>query len=129
VVRSCQPGVQLAQDSGEFVLLSRILVSLVAAFLIVIPWSERYGMLDNFPHGQDTEFSLLAFLIFLGLMLLLARSCTRFLGALMTWCEALSTLLLNDPLLLPAIHPLPRGESHEHPPGVSQPAFNLPLQI
>jgi len=105
-------------------------VWLVAALLAVIPWSERYSMLDNFPHGQDTEFGLLAFLVFLGLMLLLARSCTTFLGVLIQWCEALSLLLRSGCTMLRVIQlPSPRAAGHEYPPGASLAAFILPLKI
>ena len=111
-------------------LLSRVLVWLVAAILLVIPWSERYSMLDNFPHGQDTEFSVLAFLIFIGLMLLLARSCTSFLSTLMTWCEALSAFVHSGWSLLRAFQLcLTLTTGPQHPPDTSPGAFNLPLQI
>lgn len=56
-----------------FLLLSRVLLLLVAILLAVIPWTERYCSLDNFPQGQDFETNLLAFLALAGLMLLLAH--------------------------------------------------------
>jgi hypothetical protein len=45
---------------------------LVVLLLTVAPWTEHFGTFDNFPHGQDFELSLLAFLALLCLVLLLA---------------------------------------------------------
>ena len=50
---------RIAGGSNEalpaFVLMSRVVLALMGLLLVVMPWSERYSMLDNFPHGQDTE--------------------------------------------------------------------------
>jgi hypothetical protein len=131
VIGRRQHEADLTPDSGSFALLSRVLLSLVGLLLVVTPWSERYSMLDNFPHGQDTEFSILAFFVFLGLMLLLARSCRSLLGTLMKWCKALFTSVHSGSLVLPYLPLSLAGiAAHEHPPGISQTgAFNLPLQI
>jgi hypothetical protein len=131
LVRSFKrPAARRKQDSGRFLLLSRVFVWLVALLLAVIPWSERYSMLDNFPHGQDTEFSILAFLIFLGLMLLLARSRTSILGALIRWHEAVSALVGSGCTLIRAIElSLPLEYGPEHAPGPPLAAFDIPLQI
>ena len=51
---------------------SRVLMGLIALLLAVAPWTEHFGTFDNFPHGQDFELSVLAFLALLCLVLLLA---------------------------------------------------------
>lgn len=117
-------------DPGHFVLLSRVLLWLVAVLLAVMPWSERYSMLDNFPHGQDTEFTLLAFLIFLGLMLLLAHSSMSIMGALIKWRKSVSAWVSSGCTLPHAIElSLSLEYGPEHPPGSSHAAFSIPLQI
>ena len=60
-----------------FVVMSRVVIALMSLLLLMMPFSEQYRMLDNFPHGQDTELSLLAFLMILGLSLLFARSSNK----------------------------------------------------
>ena len=125
-----RPGASPRQDPGHFLLFSRVFVWLVALLLAAIPWSERYSMLDNFPRGQDTEFSLLAFLLFLGLMLLLARSRTSILGALIKWCESVSALARSGCTVVHAIaFSLPLKYGPEHAPGPPLAAFDIPLQI
>ena len=124
-----RPGASPQQDPGHFLLFSRVFVWLVALLLAVIPWSERYSMLDNFPRGQDTEFSLLAFLLFLGLMLLLARSRTSILGALIKWCESVSVLARSGRTVLHAIALSLPLEYGPEPPGPPLAAFDIPLQI
>jgi len=105
-------------------------VWLVALLLAVIPWSERYSLLDNFPQGQDTEFSILAFLVFLGLMLLLARRRTSILGALIKWCELVSALARSGCAVVHAFAiSLPLEYGPEHAPGPPLAAFSLPLLI
>lgn len=47
-------------------------MGLISVLLVVSPWTEHFGTFDNFPHGQDFELSLLAFLALLCLVLLLA---------------------------------------------------------
>jgi len=68
--------------SRLFLLSSRLLLGLIAGLLAVIPWSECYCALDNFPNGQDFETNLLAFLALLGLILLLVQLCRNGLSAL-----------------------------------------------
>jgi hypothetical protein len=114
----------------RFLLLSRVLLLLVGLLLVIIPWSERYCALDNFPRGQDLETNLLAFLALVGLMLLLAHLFRQSLAAVFSiryWISRLSF-----------------GRSHAHPPDPASfatvahrarlpsplvGAFNLPLQI
>src|SRR4051812_43885207 len=67
-----------------FLSLSRVLLSLVGCLLFLIPWSERYCFLDNFPHGQDFETNLLAFFALAGLMLLVAHLCQQSVAAFLT---------------------------------------------
>jgi len=124
-----RPGASPRQDPGHFLLFSRVFVWLVALLLAAIPWSERYSMLDNFPRGQDTEFSLLAFLLFFGLMLLLARSRTSILGALIKWCESVSVLVRSGCTVVHAIALSLPLEYGPEPPGPPVAAFNIPLQI
>ena len=60
------------QFSRSLLAGSRVLMCLFALLLAVAPWTEHFGTFDNFPHGQDFELSLLAFLALLCLVLLLA---------------------------------------------------------
>jgi hypothetical protein len=103
----------------------------MAFLLLVSPWTEGYRLLDNFPHGQDSELSLLALLTFLGLVLLLARACTRNVCTLLNVGSWLSSVfqtffcMLADPpaaAALPLRHIPPLGR-------VSAGSFNIPLQI
>src|SRR6185312_15254798 len=70
------------RPTRQFLSLSRLLLALVGALLAAIPWSERYGGLDNFPQGQDLETNILAFLALIGLMLLVAHLCRQGVAAL-----------------------------------------------
>jgi hypothetical protein len=105
---------------------------LMVTLLVVGPWTEHYGTFDNFPHGQDFELSLFAFLALLCLILLLAQLRKQWLKDPPTvrddweWC-----LMFNPPVAVPETlqeriallsHSPPRGS---HSPG----AHNLPLQI
>jgi hypothetical protein len=103
----------------------------MALLLLVSPWTEGYRLLDNFPHGQDSEVSLLALLVFLGLALLLARACNRSVCTLLNlgcWFSSVFQdflCLLPDPQLGPAlslryIPPLQRASAG---------SFSVPLQI
>ena len=109
---------------------SRVLMCLIALLLAVAPWTEHFGTFDNFPHGQDFELSLLAFLALLCLVLLLAVLRKRGLkdifavrawGPLVVWEPggrpkpgfAWTTNACNSPPL----------------PSPSLGTFNLPLQI
>ena len=114
-----------------FLLLSRLLLLLVGILIAIIPWSERYCALDNFPVGQDFETNLLAFLAFVGLMLLLAHLCRQGLVALFCIRHWISRLdLRRSPE-----HPYALGSytvTRAHRPPLPSPppaAFNLPLQI
>lgn len=74
--RAARPGKARTQQADRFLrsLLagSRVVMCLIALLLAVAPWTEHFGTFDNFPHGQDFELSLLAFLALLCLVLLLA---------------------------------------------------------
>lgn len=48
-------------------------MGMMAALLVIAPWTEHYRTFDNFPHGQDVELSVLAFLAFVSLVLVLAQ--------------------------------------------------------
>jgi hypothetical protein len=117
--------------SRVFLLSSRVLLSLVAALIAVIPWSERYCALDNFPMGQDFETNLLAFLALLGLILLLAHLCRQGLAALFSSRYWTASFRSNRPH--PTAHALSghaRSLTHRIPlPSSLSAAFNLPLQI
>jgi len=65
-----------------FLFLSRTLLFLVGVLLAIIPCTESYCALDNFPQGQDFETNLLAFLALVGLMLLVAHLCRQGIAAL-----------------------------------------------
>jgi hypothetical protein len=74
VTRGCRTdGAKSEGFSRGLVTASRVLMGLIAALLVVAPWTEHYGTFDNFPRGGDVELSLLAFLGFLCLVLLLAQ--------------------------------------------------------
>jgi hypothetical protein len=113
-----------------FLLLSRVLLLLVGLLLVVIPWSERYCALDNFPKGQDFETNLLAFLALLGLMLLVAHLWRQSLAALFSiryWISRLNFSRLHS-----HAHDLASFATTTHRARLPSPllaAFNLPLQI
>jgi hypothetical protein len=111
-----------------FLLCSRVLLLLVGLLIAIIPWSERYCTLDNFPQGQDFETNLLAFLAIAGLMLLLAHLCEQAVAVLFSLRCRVSGLCseIRQPGLA-GIFPLP---SHRVPlPRPLAAACNLPLQI
>ncbi len=114
-----------------FVLMSRILVLLMALLLAIIPWSERYSGLDNFPQGQDTELNLLAFFVLLGLILLFAHSLRKGLSALFLLRYFLSAIVqLAHSLVSDSRHDVALDVPHSPPlPSLCLSAFNLPLQI
>jgi hypothetical protein len=111
--------------------ISRILVSLIALLLLVTPWTEGYRLLDNFPRGQDSEVHLLALLAFLGLVLLLARSCKRSVCTVLLVTDLLPSLLHGVLRMLPDLQRGPAVSIHHVPPlpSPSLASFNLPLQI
>lgn len=119
-------------NSSAFILMGcRFLIFAISLTLAFIPWSEHYSRLDNFPRGQDSEFSLLASFVILGIILLLLRSGKRRLRSLLV----VRYLLLS--IMLPAVY-LISGSSHvrlltdpHHPPrsASSLDRFNIPLQI
>lgn len=105
---------------------------LMVGLLSVAPWTEHYGTFDNFPHGQDFELSLLAFLALLCLILLLAQMRRQRLKAPPAvrddweWC-----LICEPPVATPGgLQKRIARVSHSPPPG-GHPlgAYNLPLQI
>ena len=111
--------------SRHFILASRLLISLFTLLLVATPWTEGYRLLDNFPRSQDSELNLLALVAFLGLILLLTRSCRKKIRALVTIGHWLATILRQVPALRPGMLPLDQPALAESPPG----AFNLPLLI
>jgi hypothetical protein len=130
---SSTSGAKIEGFSRSLAVASRVMMGLIALLLVVAPWTEHYGTFDNFPHGQDFELSLLAFLGFLCLVLLLALLSKQRLtsdpaGQDDDWEYRLN---LEPPAATREslrartarmIHSPPRGSP---PPG----AYNLPLQI
>ncbi|HEX3570013.1 MAG TPA: hypothetical protein VHU44_04255 [Acidobacteriaceae bacterium] len=114
-----------------FLLLSRMLLLLVGLLLVVIPWSERYCALDNFPQGQDLETNLLAFLALFGLMLLVAHLFRQSLAALFIVQHWISRLTFSSRHAAPyALARFAASSRHRAPPPSPLSAlFNLPLQI
>lgn len=118
----------LDDDSPAFILVSRILVALITLLLAIIPWSERYSNLDTFPHSQDTELNLLAFLLILGLVLLIVRSGKKrlqtFIRVLLVWVRFAMSLMRESlrGWVLTDAHPPPI-------PASSLDRYNFPLQI
>ncbi|HKO11884.1 MAG TPA: hypothetical protein VJV22_07950 [Acidobacteriaceae bacterium] len=112
----------LDEPTPAFILMSRILLGMIALLLIIIPWSERYSALDSFPHGHDTELSLLTFFAIFGLILLFVRAAKKQLRKLL----AVRYLLLSIiPLAVSLTPNCPRPPL----PGSSLEMYNLPLQI
>jgi hypothetical protein len=118
--------------SQSLVVASRVLMSLIVALLFVAPWTERYGTFDNFPHGQDFELSLFAFLALACLVLLLAQLRKQRLEDPPAvrddweWC-----LICGLSIAMPDALPKRIAQVSHSPPGGSPPpgAYNLPLQI
>lgn len=109
---------------------SRVLMCLIALLLAVAPWTEYFGTFDNFPHGQDLELSLLAFLALVCLVLLLA----------LRWKQGLKDIFSVSSERWPVIWKLGRipergsariADACHSPPLRSgrSAAYNLPLQI
>jgi len=121
----------LDEVSPGFILLSRILIALMTLLLAVIPWSERYSMMDNFPHGQDTELNLLAFFVILGLILLFVRSRKKGLSALFAIRYFLLSIIRFALSFVPdSLHGVISAVPHSPPlPSPSLGIYNLPLQI
>lgn len=118
-------------DEAPFILISRILVVLITLLLAVIPWSERYSILDSFPHSQDTEFNLLACFVILGLILLIARSGRKRLRTLLAFRHVLLSIVRPAVSLVPRSgHGLLLTNADDPPlPRSSLDLYNLPLQI
>jgi hypothetical protein len=94
VSRRRQIGSRNAQDATpRFIALSRVLIALIGLLLLATPWTEGYRLLDNFPRGQDSEVHLLALLVFLGLVLLLARSRTQSVAVILSVASWISAIL------------------------------------
>jgi hypothetical protein len=121
----------LDDASPAFVRMSRILVTLITFLLAVIPWSEQYSMLDNFPHGQDTELNLLAFFLILGVILLFARSRTKGISVLFALCYLFFSMLrVALSSLAESLGGVVSAILHSPPlPSTSLNSYNLPLQI
>lgn len=126
--RNQTSGAALDDDSPAFIVVSRILVVLITVLLAIIPWSERYSNLDTFPHSQDTELNLLAFLLILGLVLLIVRSGKKRLRAF------IRVLLARVRTAMSPTRESRRGLVFwdAHPPPLTASSldrYNLPLQI
>jgi hypothetical protein len=129
---SSASGAKIERFSKSLAVASRLLMCLMVALLSVAPWTEHYGTFDNFPHGQDFELSLFAFLALLCLMLLLALLRKQRLKDPpdvrddWEWC-----LICEPRFAMPdALRKLVARVSHsppcgDHPLG----SYNLPLQI
>jgi len=115
----------------RFIALSRALIGLIGLLLLATPWTEGYRLLDNFPRGQDSEVHLLALLVFLGLVLLLARSRTLSVSNFLSVDSWLSTVLQHilriffgfERTLIASVRHIPPL------PDSSPAAFASPLQI
>ena len=124
-------GARLDEASPVFVLTSRMLLGVIALLLAVIPWTEQFSTLDNFPHGHDTELSLLTFFVLLGLILLFVRSARKQVSSILALRYALLSIL---PAGLTMTAARRHGEGlkephHPPPPACTLNLYNLPLQI
>lgn len=119
----------LNEASPAFVLISRVLIVLITLLLAVIPWSERYSLLDSFPHGQDTELNLLAFLVILGLILLILRASRKQLRTSFAFKRALLTITQPAPSPIRDSHHGVVITDADHPPHPGSSLYNLPLLI
>lgn len=102
---------------------------LITALLVVIPWSERYSLLDSFPHGQDTELNLLAFLVILGLILLILHASRKQLRTFFAFKHVLLTIIRPALSLIRDFHHGPVQQDAGRPPHPGSSLYNLPLQI
>ena len=123
-------GARLDEASPAFVLMSRILLGAIALLLVIIPWTERYSTLDNFPHGHDTELSLLGFFVLLGLLLLFVRSARKQIRSLLALRYALLSMLPAGPTTADRQHGAGLTDTH-HPPLAASTLdlYTPPLQI
>jgi hypothetical protein len=121
----------LDKASPGFILMARLLIGLIALLLVVIPWSERYSLLDNFPHGQDTELNLLALVVVLGLILLIVRSSARRVRRVLAFRSVAMSMVRRVLGALPETrHARDRTEGTSPPlPASPGDTYNLPLQI
>ena len=108
-------------------LVSRLLLSIVALVLAIMPFSERMLTFDHFLRGgQDFELSLLATLAALCLILLLAHLCRESIAQSLARLLHLRFVSGQPPLArllhLAGVGPLPAS-------GAPPPCFRLPLQI
>lgn len=76
--------------------LSRLFVVSIGLLIAVIPLSERYCRLDNFPKGQDFETNLVALLAVFGLMLLFAHICRQAFAGLLSVLARTSFFISNE---------------------------------
>lgn len=108
---------------------SRVLMCLIAVLLAVAPWTEHFGTFDNFPHGQDFELSLLAFLALLCLVLLLALRRKQGLKDLFAVCSWVSLVIWNPGGKAERGYARRSGACHSPPRSLRSGVYNLPLQI
>lgn len=121
----------LDKASPAFILMSRVVIGMIALLLAVIPWSERYSLLDNFPHSQDTELNLLALFVVLGLILLIVRSSARQLRSMLVVRYWPLTMIRRMVSAMPETGPAVPPRCGSPPPLSPSPGdtYNLPLQI
>jgi hypothetical protein len=125
-------GAKIEGFSQSLVVASRVLMWLIVVLLFVAPWTEHYGTFDNFPHGQDFELSLFAFLALLCLMLLLAQLRKQWLKDPPAVRDDWEWCLICEPPVRTPDTPQKRIAllSHSPPRGSHSPGpHNLPLQI
>jgi len=109
---------------------SRALMCLIALLLAVAPWTEHFGTFDNFPHGQDFELSVLAFLALLCLVLLLAALRKRGLKDIFAVRASLPLMVWELGGRPKPGHVWTANACNSPPlPSPSPGAFSLPLQI
>lgn len=120
----------LDEASPAFILISRIFVLLITLLLAIIPWSERYQILDSFPQGRDTELNLLAAFVILGLILLFVRSSKKRIRRILAFRPLLLAMMPTArSILLTSRHGLALADPDHPPHRVFSGMCNLPLQI
>ena len=115
--------------SPPFLLVSRSLLSLFAFLLLATPWTEGYRLLDNFPRGQDSEVSLLAILVFLGIVLLLSRSARLRMCSLLLLSRLWQFALRGTRPFQRFVHDYAFAQAIPPPMSSLPKAFDIPLQL
>ena len=118
------------RDLTSIGILVAVTNAFVGCLLFFIPWSERYCFLDNFPHGQDFETNLLAFLALSALMLLVAHLCQQSVAAFLTLgCWILRMRVVRSQLFAHALTGPNSSTVHRIPLPSPLSAASLPLRI